>query len=116
MRFPDAPAPAHGVPEVSGPALPIGRGVRGRRRGYRRQRLWGRRRGSRDGRWRFGGYVRRVAVAGDQRLDHLDDFVAVGRRIRVQQRRHLRQRRRRRAANDHGGRRTGRRRRWRYRR
>lgn len=90
MWFSDAPTPAHRIPEVSGSALPVGRAARAGRRGGggRRRRLLRGRRRSGDGgdRGRLGWQVGRVAVAGDQRLDHLDDFVAVGRRIRVEQR------------------------------
>lgn len=105
MRFSDTSTPAQRIPEVSGPALPVVRAARVRRRSCSRRR-GGRRR--RRGRWYWrrcggrvgGGRVGRVAVAGDQCLDHLNDLVAVG---RVQQQRG-RRRRRIRDAGRRGGR------------
>lgn len=119
MWFPYTPAPAHRIPKVSGTALPVGRvtrvGQRRRRLGLfllrlrRRRRRWRRWRRRRAG-GLLDGQIGRVAVAGDQRLDHLDDLVAVGRRVE-RRRPHTRSGRRRRTRGGRSARRRWRRRR-----
>lgn len=90
MWFSDASTPAHRISEVTESALPVGRAARYGRHGsdrWRRQRLrwrWRRDRGIFDR--QFG----RVSVAGNQRLDHLNDFLIVYRRVRIERRGWLR--------------------------